>query len=79
MGSKKGPFAALIERSQKILKGISSNQCGSIYSLPKIVQRIKFEAKLLSDAKCPGPLLQRSPLNTTVTIMSAVMRVSMRG
>ena len=31
--------------------------------LPKIVYWAKFEGKLFSDAKCPGPLLQRSPLN----------------
>ena len=29
----------------------------------KIVYWAKFEGKLSSDVKCPGPLLQRSPLN----------------
>ena len=31
--------------------------------LLKIVYWAKFEGKLFFDAKCPGPLLQRSPLN----------------
>ena len=28
----------------------------------------KFKGKRFSDAKCPGPLLQRSPLNATVAV-----------
>ena len=54
----------IIESSQNIFfYGISRNQCGFIYLLPKIVSWAKFEGKLFSDAKFLGPLLQRLPLN----------------
>ena len=41
---------------------ISNNQCGFIYLLLKRVYWAKFEAKLFSDAKRLGLLLQSSPL-----------------
>ena len=51
------------ELSKHFFNGISRNQCGFIYLLPKIVSWAKFEGKLFSDAKFLGPLLQRLPLN----------------
>ena len=62
--SKKRPFAALIIESTPnfFFWRISRNQWGFIYLLTEIVQWAKFEAKLFSDAKFPGPLLRRSPL-----------------
>ena len=43
--------------------------------LPKTVYWAKFEGKLLSDAKCPGPLLQRSSLNRLSLHKRHVMEV----
>ena len=36
----------------------------------------KFEAKLFSDAKCPGPLLQRLPLiENSVAIVCRLLKI----
>ena len=47
-----------------------------IYLLSKIVYWEKFEGKLFPDAKCPGPLLQRSPLNHPREISISSQKIS---
>ena len=59
----RGQKSWLLRALKTFFYGISRNQCGFIYLLPKIVSWAKFEGKLFSDAKFLGPLLQRLPLN----------------
>ena len=40
--------------------------------------RVKFEGKRFSDAKCPGLLLQRSPLKEAEDLLRAITHNSCR-